>query len=163
MKYTTNYNIPKPEDNNIDVFNVETLHTILDSIDSLTKMVENINAQIPQTNATAEVIEARGTFSTLDGRIDDVETKAATASTDASSAVGDVTAHTGNGTIHVVKDGTLQTGLNAEKVGGKKITEIGSALILANNAHTSTDLPSTYPLGISMFWLPYMQRGKGDM
>lgn len=47
-----------------------------------------------------------------------------------------LTTHENNDAIHVKKDGTLQVGLNAEKVGGKTASELAPA----SHTHTKTDI-----------------------
>ena len=69
MNVTNNLKLPQYTEE--DIFDLQDINKAYDSIDKAYKEVIDFKNEIPKTNATAEVIHARGGKETLGKRLDE--------------------------------------------------------------------------------------------
>ena len=75
MKYTDNLNLPIYDNPDVDVFDMQEWNGANESIDGAYEQIMMFKEEIPNTNATAEVIEARRGEITLAKKIEKIDKK----------------------------------------------------------------------------------------
>ena len=125
----TTQNLKLPQYTGEDIFDLQDVNKAYDSIDNAYKEVIDFKNEIPKTNATAEVINARGGKETLGKRLDEFGSQLDKKAKELSNRIDNIVANAGDGTkdTEIVDARGGDTCLNNRLVGienGEYINEI---------------------------------------